>query len=48
VRDVEERLTRRLGAKVELRVGRSKGKGELVIRYGTLDDLDRILDVILG
>jgi ParB family transcriptional regulator, chromosome partitioning protein len=48
VRDVEERLTRRLGARVQLRVGKRKGQGELVIHYGTLDDLDRILDVLLG
>jgi ParB family transcriptional regulator, chromosome partitioning protein len=48
VRDVEERLTRRLGARVELCAGRTKGRGEIVIHYGTLDDLDRILDLVLG
>jgi ParB family transcriptional regulator, chromosome partitioning protein len=48
VRDVEERLTRKLGVRTELRVGKDKGRGEVVIHYGTLDDLDRILDVILG
>jgi ParB family chromosome partitioning protein len=45
VRDIEARLERRLGARVELR---DRGeKGELAIRYGSWDDLDRILDVIL-
>jgi ParB family chromosome partitioning protein len=45
VRDIETRLERRLGARVELR---DRGeKGELAIRYGSWDDLDRILDVIL-
>jgi ParB family chromosome partitioning protein len=48
VRDVEERLTRRLGVRVELRAGKKKGRGDVVIHYGTLDDLDRILDLILG
>jgi len=48
VRDVEEKLTRRLGARVELFARKGKGRGKLVIHYGTLDDLDRILDVILG
>jgi len=45
VRDIESRLERRLGARVELR---DRGEsGELAIKYGNWDDLDRILDVIL-
>ncbi|MFO0679715.1 MAG: ParB/RepB/Spo0J family partition protein [Polyangiaceae bacterium] len=41
VRDVETRLTRSLGTKVELR---DKGnKGEIVIPYADLDALDRLL-----
>lgn len=44
VRDLEARLMRRLGTKVEVRdVG---GKGELAVAYGSLDELDRILAAI--
>jgi ParB family chromosome partitioning protein len=45
VRDLETRLARKLGAPCEVRD--RQGKGEVVIRYASLDDLDRILDVIL-
>jgi ParB family chromosome partitioning protein len=45
VRDLEQRLARHLGAKVEL-VGEG-GKGKIVIQYASLDELDRILDMIL-
>lgn len=45
VRDLETRLERRLGTKVEVRD--RDGKGELAVRYASWDDLDRILDVIL-
>ncbi|WP_394838485.1 ParB/RepB/Spo0J family partition protein [Pendulispora rubella] len=46
VRDLEARLTRRLGSKVEVRdVG---NKGELAIPYADLDQLDRILEKLLG
>jgi ParB family chromosome partitioning protein len=45
VRDLETRLTRGLGTKVEVR---DKGnKGEIVIPYADLDALDRIIDKIL-
>jgi ParB family chromosome partitioning protein len=45
VRDLEHRLTRGLGTKVELR---DRGnKGEIVIPYADLDALDRILDRLL-
>jgi ParB family chromosome partitioning protein len=44
VRDLEERLTRRLGSRTQVK---HHGKsGQLVIRYADLDELDRILDVI--
>jgi ParB family chromosome partitioning protein len=46
VRDLEVRLARKLGARVEVR-GRGE-KGEISIRYGSLDELDRLLDLILG
>jgi ParB family transcriptional regulator, chromosome partitioning protein len=45
VRDLETRLERRLGTKVE--VHDRDGKGEIAIRYSSWDELDRILDVIL-
>jgi ParB family chromosome partitioning protein len=45
VRDLEERLSRRLGTRTEVRD--HKGKGEIAIRYASLDELDRILDLLL-
>lgn len=45
VRDLELRLSRHLGARVEVRD--RQGKGELAILYGSLDDLDRILSRLL-
>jgi ParB family chromosome partitioning protein len=44
VRDLEERLNRRYGTRCEVR-DRS-GKGEIAIRYASLDELDRILDIL--
>jgi ParB family chromosome partitioning protein len=46
IRDIEARLERKLGTKVELK---DRGDaGELLVKYGSWDDLDRILTVILG
>lgn len=45
VRDLETRLERRLGTKIDVRD--KDGKGEIVVKYASLDDLDRILDIIL-
>lgn len=45
VRDLEARLTKRLGTKVEVR--EKDGKGEISIRYANWDELDRLLDVLL-
>ena len=42
VRALEQSLTEKLGANVAIRHG-SGGKGQLVIRYGSLDELDGIL-----
>lgn len=44
VRDLEARLQRRLGTKVEVRD--QNGQGEVVLSYSSLDELDRILAVI--
>ena len=43
--DLERRLAERLGARVEL-LHNPKGKGKLVIRYHSLDELDGILAVM--
>ena len=45
VRDLELRLARRYGTRCEVRD--RKGSGEIVIRYGDLDELDRILEQLL-
>ncbi len=44
VRDLEARLMRRLGTKVEVRD--VDGKGELAIAYASLDELDRVLEIL--
>jgi ParB family chromosome partitioning protein len=44
VRALEERLTRHLGTRVA--IADDSGKGAIEIRYASLDELDRILDVI--
>jgi ParB family chromosome partitioning protein len=44
IRDLEARLQRRLGTRVEVRdLG---GRGELAVTYASLDELDRVLAVI--
>ncbi len=45
VRDLESRLTRHLGTRVEVKD--KQGKGEIVIQYGSLDELDRLLETLL-
>lgn len=44
-RDLEKRLERKLGARCDVRD--KNGRGEIVVRYGSLDELDRILDLIM-
>jgi len=44
VHDVEERLRIALGTRVKVRP-RGGGKGEIVVEYYSLDDLDRLLDI---
>lgn len=46
VRDVEERLSRALKTRVRL-VSRGKERGRLEINYSSLDELDRLLEVLL-
>ena len=45
VRDLETRLARKLGTKVEVR--EREGKGEIVVSYASRDELDRLLEVLL-
>ena len=44
IRDLESRLMRRLGTRVEVRD--HGGRGELSVAYGSLDELDRILALL--
>jgi ParB family chromosome partitioning protein len=44
-RDLENRLAKKYGARCQVRD--RKGKGELVMHYASLDELDRILDLLL-
>jgi ParB family transcriptional regulator, chromosome partitioning protein len=44
VKDLEARLMRRLGTRVEVRD--DSGRGELGIAYGSLDELDRIIQLL--
>jgi ParB family chromosome partitioning protein len=44
-RDLEERLARKLGTKVEVRD--RDGKGEIAIHYSNWDELDRLLELLL-
>jgi ParB family chromosome partitioning protein len=45
VRDLEARLSKRLGTKVEVR--EREGKGEISVKYASWDELDRLLEVLL-
>jgi ParB family chromosome partitioning protein len=45
VRDLEVRLERRLGTKIEVKD--KDGAGEIVVKYASWDELDRILEILL-
>lgn len=45
VRDLESRLSRHLGTRCE--VLDQQGKGKIIVHYGSLDELDRLLEVLL-
>jgi ParB family chromosome partitioning protein len=47
VRDVENRLTKALGSKVELAENKKGKGGRIQIQYSNLDDLDRLLEKLL-
>jgi len=44
-RDLENRLARHFGTRCQVRD--RKGKGELVLHYASLDDLDRLLELLI-
>lgn len=49
VRDLEDRLRRALGVQVAVRAdNKKKGSGTIEVPYGTLDELDRLLETLLG
>lgn len=49
VRDLEDRLRRALGVKVAVRTdAKKKGAGTIEVPYGDLDELDRLLETLLG
>jgi ParB family chromosome partitioning protein len=45
IRDLEGRLTRKLGTRCEVRD--RDGKGEIAVAYASLDELDRLLETLL-
>lgn len=47
IQNVEDKLRRSLGTKVTIRT-KSEGKGEIVLEFYSLDDLERILEIITG
>jgi ParB family chromosome partitioning protein len=42
--DLEKSLSRQLGLRVQLRAGTKKGKGKLILHYGTLDQFDELMN----
>ena len=49
VRDLEDRLRKHLGVKVALRTGKDpKGAGRIEVSYRNLDELNRVLQSMLG
>jgi ParB family transcriptional regulator, chromosome partitioning protein len=46
IADVESRLQQSVGTKVTIREGRSKGTGRIIIEYYSLDDFDRIAEML--
>jgi ParB family chromosome partitioning protein len=48
VGELENRLRRRLGVRVRMRAAGAKGAGVVEIPYASLDELDRLLQVIFG
>jgi len=48
IKALEERISRTLSARVSVKHGKAKGRGRITIEYASLDDMDRILEIIEG
>lgn len=48
IKSLEERISRTLSARVSVKHGKAKGRGRITIEYASLDDMDRILEIIEG
>ena len=46
IQDMEKRLEKTVKTKVTIREGRSKGTGRIVIEYYSLDDFDRVTQML--
>lgn len=44
-KDVQDRISHKLGAKTQIKLGKN-GKGQIVLNFGSTNDLNRILDII--
>lgn len=44
LKELENRMTGALGVRVQIRAGKQKGRGKIVINYASLDEFDVILD----
>ena len=42
--ELEKSIARQLGMRVQLRAGRSKGKGKMTISYGSLEQFDQLME----
>jgi ParB family chromosome partitioning protein len=43
LQDLEKSLSRQLGMRIQLRTAAKKGKGRLIVHYGSLDQFDELL-----
>lgn len=48
LQSLEERLSKRFGTRVAIEASKKRGVGKISIPYTSLDDLDRILDILSG
>lgn len=44
-KDVQDRISKKLGSKAQIKLGKN-GKGQIVLNFGSTDDLNRILEII--
>ncbi len=44
LQDLEKSLTRQLGLRVQVRAGAKKGRGKMILHYGSLDQFDQLLE----